>query len=241
MDRHGIERRAHSEAATDGNVEPLKDESWLREQYCEREKSMSEIGDGLNLSTTAVVNWMDRHGIDRRSGAETLFDGDIILLRDKAWLREKYCEQGWTTYKMADELNVDRHSVARWLRRHDIEVNNRIRDPEHLSHRVRSQWEMKVATILTDVAADYGYESIRISYGDDGNRTYIPDFETDEYVIECKGRDWGVVFGRDHTDDDKARAAMRQLDGKEYVVIGIELPCDIHIPWRNLDQLRDLF
>jgi hypothetical protein len=33
MREHGIERRRRSEARTDGDVEILKDEEWLRERY----------------------------------------------------------------------------------------------------------------------------------------------------------------------------------------------------------------
>jgi predicted transcriptional regulator len=242
MEKHDIERRGHSEAGVDVDIELLQDESWLREQYCAREKALSKIADEVGVCIDSVVTWLDKHDIERRGYSEASTDGNVEPLKDESWLREQYCEQERTMSEIGDELHVSITAVVNWMEKHDIERqgHSRIRDPEHLSHITRSQWEIKVATILSDSVSEYEYESARISY-DDGRRTYIPDFETDDYIIECKGADWGEAFGKEHTEEQKARAAMKQMDEKEYVVVGIELPCDIHIPWRNVDRLHDLF
>lgn len=85
--------------------------------------------------------------------------------------------------------------------------------------------------MLIDNDVDYEYESMEIEYGD---RTYIPDFITDDYIIEVKG--W--IRGND--ERQKAETTMEKIDDKEYVVVGSELPCDIHIDWENNSELIEL-
>jgi len=104
--------------------------------------------------------------------------------------------------------------------------------PDRLDHLVRSTWELDIADLLLDVGVDYEYESLEIEYGD--GRTYTPDFVTDNYVIEIKG----YVYSN---EVEKAKAAMKHLDTKEYVVIGRELPADIHIEFEERAALHNLF
>ncbi|QAU13523.1 hypothetical protein EKH57_12830 [Halorubrum sp. BOL3-1] len=101
---------------------------------------------------------------------------------------------------------------------------NKKYDPEHLDHIVRSTWEIDVAEMLLNADIDYEYESMEISYGN--GRTYTPDFVTNKYVIEVKGH----LYDR-HQVIQKAKAAMDQLNEREYIVIGTEIPANIHIPW----------
>ena len=96
-----------------------------------------------------------------------------------------------------------------------------------------------IADILLDVGVEYENEGIEITY-DDG-RTYTPDFVTESYVIEVKGQDWGELYGKEVTAKYKAEAAMNALDERDYVVIGTELPADIHIPWSERETIRGLF
>ena len=79
---------------------------------------------------------------------------------------------------------------------------------------------------------DYKYESLVIEYGD--GRTYTPDFVTDEYVIEVKGHIYS-------NEVEKANAAMNYLDDRDYVVVGKELPADIHIDLEERAALHNLF
>jgi len=46
-----------------------KDEDWLHEQYHEMGKSMDQISDELGVGKSTIHDWMDKHGIDRRSGS----------------------------------------------------------------------------------------------------------------------------------------------------------------------------
>ena len=112
-------------------------------------------------------------------------------------------------------------------------------NPDHLDHRVDSVSELKIAELLVDAGVEYKNEGMTIQYGD--GRTYTPDFVTEEYVIEVKGEDWGKIYDKEVTAKQKARAAMDSLDDRAYVVIGEELPADIHINWGERAAVHELF
>lgn len=109
---------------------------------------------------------------------------------------------------------------------------NKIINPDHLDHIVRSTWELEVADLLLDLGVSYEYESLEIEYKK--NRTYTPDFVTDQYVIEVKG----AIYTN---EKEKAEAAKSRLDNREYVVIGQKIPADIHIPWERRETVDRLF
>lgn len=110
---------------------------------------------------------------------------------------------------------------------------NQVRHPDHLDHLVRSTWEERIANMLVSADIDYSYESLKINYG--GDYTYTPDFITDTYVIEVKGRQY-----RPERLKKKAIAARDYFDERDYVVVGTELPADVHIPWHEREDLIDL-
>ncbi|MDB2275874.1 hypothetical protein PM022_15260 [Halorubrum ezzemoulense] len=111
---------------------------------------------------------------------------------------------------------------------------HKILRPSHLDHVVRSTWEADVAELLLNAGVEYKYESLEISYGD--GSTYTPDFVTNQYVIEVKGH----LYEPDKVMK-KARAAMAELDNRQYVVVGTAIPADIHVPWENRGQITELF
>ena len=203
MHEHDIEPRSIAEINSKGDVKPLRNADWLREQYVEKGMSSYEIADELGVSDVTVSDWMNRHGIELRPVFERMSKGEIRPLRDQEWLRERYVEQGRSTVEIAEELGVSIHPVRDYLNEYDIEIRSNEFDPDHLSHRVRSTWELTVANLLCDAGVDYKYESLVIEYGD--GRTYTPDFVTDEYVIEVKGHIYS-------NEVEKANAAMNYLD-----------------------------
>lgn len=109
---------------------------------------------------------------------------------------------------------------------------NRALNPEHLDHIVRSRWELEVANLLIDIGVEYSYESVEIEYED--GRTYTPDFVTEQYVIEVKGHVYQNAA-------EKAEVAIEELSERSYVVVGTELPADIHISWDEREKIRYLF
>lgn len=232
MKKHGIEARSIAERNSKGDVKPLRDADWLYEHYVEKGMSQYEIAEKLGVSGATVGNWMDRHDIEPRPEFERNSNGDIRPLRDEEWLREQYLNRGKSTVEIAEELGVTVHPVRDYLDEYDIEIRSNEFNPDHLSHRVRSTWELAVANVLCDAGVDYEYESLKIEY--DGGRTYTPDFITDDYVIEVKGRIYS-------NEVEKAEAAIDYLDEKQYVVVGTEIPADIHIRLEERAALHGLF
>lgn len=239
MDEHGIERRSNAECLSDGNIKKLCDENWVREQYENQNKTTYEIADELDTTGSTVRRWMDKHGIERRSKSESCSDGNIKQLWDGDWLREQYENQKKTIQEIASNLKVGNTTVRDWLRRHEIDTRSSIMNPEHTTHIVRSEWELEVCNILIDMGIDYDYESLGIKYcnGD----TYYPDFVTDGYVIEVKGAHFSEIYDHKNTERQKALATMESLEKRDYVVVGKELPADIHIPWNESSRIQKLF
>lgn len=118
-------------------------------------------------------------------------------------------------------------------------VPNGIYYPDHLEHKVRSTLEQKVAELLISADVEYKYESRTIEYLD--SYEYVPDFVTDNYIIEVKGTDWGEIYDKEVTDREKAKSVMRQIESRDFVVVGERIPADIHIPREEYETLRSLF
>jgi SOS-response transcriptional repressor LexA len=118
-------------------------------------------------------------------------------------------------------------------------VPNGIYYPDHLEHKVRSTIEQKVAELLISADVEYKYESRTIEYLD--SYEYVPDFVTDNYIIEVKGTDWGEIYNKEVTDREKAKSVMRQIENRDFVVVGERIPADIHIPREEYETLYSLF
>ncbi|QLK25421.1 HNH endonuclease [Natrinema zhouii] len=69
MERHGLERRTISEAQSNGDVSKLHDREWLETQYCNQERTTTEIADELGITSWTVSKWLERHSIEARNSA----------------------------------------------------------------------------------------------------------------------------------------------------------------------------
>lgn len=108
-----------------GNTEPLKDESWLRQQYIENGRTQPDIAHELNVTHTTVHNYLNRHDIARRPPDVSKSDGHTEPLKNKEWLKTRYLDDNQSTYEIATELNVQHTTVSRWLHNHEIPTNQR--------------------------------------------------------------------------------------------------------------------
>lgn len=124
-DEHGIESRHKGSKAPVGNVTPLKSEEWLREQYVDQGKTLSEIAESLSVSSTTVNRYRDDHGIDSHNMSDAQSDGDAALVHDSDWLDTQYTEKARSMEEIADELGISKTTVHSWLHRHGIETRNR--------------------------------------------------------------------------------------------------------------------
>jgi transposase-like protein len=235
LKRHSIEVRSMAEAhLPEPVIEKLEDADWMYEQYVEKRRSTIDIGDEIGVGESSVAGWLRRHDIEIRSASEAkLPKGAVDKLQKKEWLFHQYIELERTSASIADEVDVHSKTVLKSLKEHGIEIRSGFQDPEHLDHVVRSGWEMEIVELLREHNIPYEYESVEIDWGEE--QTYRPDFITEDYIIEVKG--WVRPQGN---EEMKAQAALELLDDREYVVVGAELPCDIHIPWEDYEKLIEL-
>lgn len=94
-------------------------------------------------------------------------------------------------------------------------------------HVVKSGWEREIDLLLHHSEHDHEYEPEQF---DIGGRTYTPDFRVGDCIIEVKGYDWGHAV-------ERARGFMQSFPEKTYIVVGTELPSDVHIPWNERERL----
>lgn len=100
---------------------------------------------------------------------------------------------------------------------------------DELSHNVRSSWEEEIAIQLTENDIQYVYEEeFELSVG-----SYYADFVLDEFVIEVKG------FANERSIK-KATAFIEECPEWTYVVVGDQIPCDVHIPWDRREELLEV-
>lgn len=98
---------------------------------------------------------------------------------------------------------------------------------EGLGHHVRSGWEEAVGLVLDE----YTYEPRYDIVVDGDERSYFPDFETEDAVIEVSG------FMMD-SKRQKLEAFMDAVD-KTFILVGCNGPCDLHIPFEERQMLAD--
>jgi len=135
--------------------------------------------------------------------------------RDDEWMMENVIEKRDDGYLYEGNSVIDDHLIS---------------EPETVEetgHTVRSSWEKKVDIMLHESDVEYGYEPRRF---DIGGRKYMPDFVVGDNVIEVKG----YVDGK---AANKAEMFMESYPNLRYIVVGSEIPCDVHIPWEDREEL----
>ena len=193
------------------------------------------------LGRTPSYNDMTQHGVydysvyERRFGSwnEALKQADLAVRRernidDTTLLDEleRLADELGRTPTYNDMTRQGRYGAGIYEQRFDswIEAldeigleHEKIRNPDHLDHKVRSTYEEKIADILLDENITYEYEPWIFEYGD--GRIYTPDFVTDQYVIEVKGFTHAVEREDDGYPDEitKAEIAMERLTHKQFV------------------------
>lgn len=101
--------------------------------------------------------------------------------------------------------------------------------PEDLAHKVRSSWEEDIGILLNKWGITYEYEKeFELSIG-----SYYADFSTDRFVVEVKGF-------RNERSVKKADCFLEEYQSFTFVVVGAEIPCDIHISWEDKADLKEV-
>lgn len=95
----------------------LHDAEWLRRQYCERERSASQISVVIGCSTRAVYQALQDAEIELRGRRVGTFDE----LQSPEWLTDRYVNQKLSTYRIAEEIGCTPSAVIQALQRHQIQ------------------------------------------------------------------------------------------------------------------------
>lgn len=138
----GVERRDSVETR---HFDTRKKLSVNREDIISRYKSgepMYELGEDYGVQDHTIKRFLRRQGVDTRNHSEQLkksFSSDRVEsldvdtpqeLLDPDWLRKVHIDEGMSTREIGRELDCSGGTVARWLRKHDIEVRARSRAVE---------------------------------------------------------------------------------------------------------------
>lgn len=101
---------------------PYTDADWLHEQYVEQRRPSTDIAEECDVSATTICDWLERHGIPRRSQREAHAPDKPYT--DDDWLREEYVDNGRSMKDIAEECDVSAAVILKWLRRHGIETRS---------------------------------------------------------------------------------------------------------------------
>jgi len=93
---------------------------WLRKQYWDLEQSQSEIAEKVGVCSDTIGTWMRKHDLETRDMADAVANGDLSLLRDPDWLREKYWEDELSSREIGEVAGFDSSVVVEYMERHDI-------------------------------------------------------------------------------------------------------------------------
>jgi AraC-like DNA-binding protein len=112
-----------------------ENKTWLREQYIDEEKTLSQIADMCNCCIATISRRLKAYNVPTRGRGVVDVDQ---RLDDEQWLRERYvCEK--RSYKQMSEMcDCSPTTVKRKLKKYDIPTRNN----RHLSdHRLQDeQW-----------------------------------------------------------------------------------------------------
>jgi len=104
---------------------PWKEEDWLRSQYLDQQKSVYQIADEQGCDEKTIRNWIAEHGIKTRDYSDRHpASREDRKYRNKDWLRTQYVDMEKTAAAIADDCDVSKTTIYRWLDRHDIDTRS---------------------------------------------------------------------------------------------------------------------
>jgi len=94
-----------------------KNQEWMYQQYHGVGRSLQEIADICGVREKTIWRWMDRHGIETRSGGP-----QPGPWKNEEWLRNQYERK--SIQQIADEQDCDEKTIRNWITEHGIETRN---------------------------------------------------------------------------------------------------------------------
>jgi len=116
---------------------PFWNKEWLFNEYVINQKSCSEIASWFSISPQAIVFWLRKHDIQRRSISETrkvkhwgCFGADNPMYQktwkppkpfwNKKWLLKEYITKRKSAVQIAKEQCVSQYIIYYWTKKHKI-------------------------------------------------------------------------------------------------------------------------
>lgn len=91
------------------------DEDWLREQYFELDKNGMTIADEQDVHYSTIYDWMERHGIERRSHSEAkMGERNPHYGKSRPEFAEKMSGSNNPSYKDGRSKELDFRTSAKW-------------------------------------------------------------------------------------------------------------------------------
>lgn len=119
LGKHDIETRSRG-----GGVKypRLWNEEWLRAKYIDEELSTQDIADIVGCSKSQAKRRVRESGIETRPSHPLPKDDRV---HDNEWLHKQYVENDLSMAEISDKFDIPKTTLARALRRSDIEVHPR--------------------------------------------------------------------------------------------------------------------
>lgn len=124
LDDLPIKKRSISEQKReDTTPDQLEDgKEYLQREYVEKERSIRDIANELDVATRTVHLWLERHGIGSRDLTTAQRLRGPPELRDRETLREMYVDKELSGREIAKRIGSSPRSVHRRLHAYGIEV-----------------------------------------------------------------------------------------------------------------------
>jgi len=188
--------------------------------------------------------------MEKRHEAGLGYDGGR---RDSEWMMENVIEKRDDSYLKGGASEEALKKISKSHKEKVRKGEHHLQDPEIRSKIVRggiekveetgntvlSSLEKEIDLLLYDSDLEYKHESDDgFPAFDIGDKFYIPDFTSGEYVIEVKG-EGGYVHNPELTE--RKATFMKENDDYIYIVVGtVEIPCDIYIEWEDREELIEV-
>lgn len=104
--------------------ELYKREAWLRDQYHSLDRTPTEIAEEADTTHGTVEYWLKKYYIIP-ADEQVKNLPDVRLLKDRDALYQRYVEESYTSYELAEELDVSNTAVLRALQAHNINIRSK--------------------------------------------------------------------------------------------------------------------
>jgi len=128
---------------TNSKNSPWRSEALLREKYVGEGLSSRDLAELWGCSKSTILNWLDKHGIDKDNGHMT-----HSMWQDKETLEYLYLEKGYTAPEIGELLGCGDNTADKWLKK--LDVSRRYQNKEWLYENFVEQ--EKSITEMADMA-----------------------------------------------------------------------------------------